>query len=83
MGEVPAVNKEMAISLLSHLWAGSYISFLHDFFVRAMAHVLFLRLATLSSFVRLLFSFPLASWRARFVRVVLRTPGLRYIVISV
>jgi len=67
MSEVPAVSKEMAISLLSHLgWTLCFFS--SWVFFRATTHVLLYALRFYSLFVRL---FPLASWCAQFVGDVL------------
>jgi len=69
-------NKGMVIPLLSHLGWSYFLLGLWPMY-RFMHFY-----STL--FVRFVFSFPLASWCARFfVGVVFRTPGLGYIVISV
>jgi len=56
MGEVPAVSKEMAIPLLSHLgWTLCFFS--SWVFFRATTYVLFYALRFYSLFVRLLSGF--------------------------
>jgi len=57
MGEVPAVSKEMAIPLLSHLGWTLCLFFSSWVLFRAMAHVLLYALLFYSHFVRLLSGF--------------------------
>jgi len=65
------VSKEMAIPLLSHLGWTLFSSWV---FFRAMAHVLLYALLLYSHLLDFLSGFPLASWCAQFLGVVLRTP---------
>jgi len=77
MGEV---SKEMEIPLLSHLgWTLCFcVSWV---FFRATAHIFLCALLFYSLWLYLFIWFPLASWCAQLVGIVLRTPGLLYITI--